>query len=63
MTGWSYKRRRSHDADAHRLYLIEEQIKSEAIMRTQRYLDYAILYGIDALNKLIEKEEEGNGTY
>lgn len=58
MTGWSYKRRRSHDEKAHRLYLIEEQIKSEAFRMAQRYLDYAILYGIDALNRLIEKEEE-----
>lgn len=60
MTGWSYKRRRSHDADAHRLYLIEEQIKAEATRRMMRYLDYAILYGIDALNRLIEKEEREN---
>lgn len=63
MTGWSYKRRRSHDADAHRLYLFEEQIKAEANRRLGRYLDYAILYGIDALNKLIEKEEKGDGAY
>ena len=57
MKGWSYKRRRSHDEKAHRLYLIEEQIKAEATIRMHRYIDYAILYGIDALNKLIEKEE------
>jgi hypothetical protein len=61
MTGWSYKRRRSHDEKAHRLYLIKEQIKAEANRRMRRYFDYAILYGIDALNKLIEKEEN-NGT-
>ena len=43
MTGWSYKRRRSHNAEKHVRYLIETEI----CKRLAVFMDLAVLYGTD----------------
>lgn len=43
MTGWSYKRRRSHNVEKHVRYLIETEICKQLAV----FMDLAVLYGMD----------------
>lgn len=45
MTPWSYKRRRWHDADEHRHYLLTMWFTKLLAKELARRLDEAILYG------------------
>lgn len=47
MSGWSYKRRRSHNADGHRQYLITKKIETEICKQLAVFMDLAALYGMD----------------
>lgn len=55
MSGWSYKRRRSHNADEHRQYLIKKKIETEICKRLAVFMDLALIYGTDRAMEIWER--------
>lgn len=58
MTGWSYKRRRSHDPKKHRRYLLNAWFSCEILKGVSVRLENAILYG-DISTVKTTKEDDG----
>ena len=51
MTGWSYKRRRSHNVEKHVRYMVETEIRK----RLAVFMDLAVLYGTDRAMEIWER--------